>query len=81
MARLLCKCGETLSNSMAPNEVELKVFTDKEWDHIINLGQIDTIDLPDPQHDVWICLKCERIYVFEKNSDRVSKIYKREYEI
>ena len=75
MARLLCKCGVTLSNSMAPNDVELKVFKDEEWDNIINMGQIDSIDLPDPKINVWRCSVCERIYVFDKDSDKVSKTY------
>ena len=78
MARLLCKCGTTLSNTMAPNDVELKVFTDKEWDDIINLGQIDSVDLPDATRDVWRCSVCERIYVFDKGSDKASMVYKLE---
>ena len=81
MARFLCKCGAILSNSMAPNDVELKVFTDEEWDNIINLGQIDSVDLPDPTRDVWRCSVCERIYVFDKDSDRVRSIYKPEENI
>lgn len=78
MARFLCKCGETLSNSMAPNDVELRVYTDKEWDDIINLGAIDSVDIPFPKNDVWRCSKCERIYVFEAGKDAVKKVYKLE---
>lgn len=73
MARFGCRCGTILSNSLAPNDVELKVFTDKEWDDIINLGMIDSVDLPDPKHDVWRCPTCERIYVFDGN--KVIKCY------
>lgn len=75
MARLLCKCGETLSNGLCPNNVELKVFTDFEWDSIINIGVLDTIDLPDPKYDVWRCPKCERVYVFKSGCDEVIKVY------
>lgn len=75
MARFQCKCGETLSNSMAPNDVQLKVFTDREWDDIINVGMIDSVDLPDPKYDIWRCQKCERIYVFGHNSNNVIKTY------
>lgn len=79
MARLQCKCGETLSNSLAPNDVELRVYTDREWDEIINMGQIDAIDIPFPKREVWRCPKCERIYVFE--GDTVKKTYVLETEL
>ena len=35
MARLGCKCGNTLSTTSSPNDIELHVYTDKEWDEII----------------------------------------------
>lgn len=73
MARFECKCGETLSNSMAPNDVELKVYTDKEWDEIINCEIIDPIEIPSPRFSVWRCPICERIYVFD--GDEVVKTY------
>ena len=73
MANYYCKCGDRLTNQLAPNNVQLRVFTDREWDDIINLGMIDSADLPDPKYDVWRCPKCERVYVFEKN--RVIKYY------
>ncbi len=82
MARFGCKCGETLSNSMAPNDVQLRVFTDREWDGIINLGDIDSIDLPDPKKDVWMCSKCKRIYVFnEEDTSKLLRVYAIEEEI
>lgn len=68
MARFSCKCGEILSNSLAPNEIQLKIFSDQEWDDIINMGMIDSIDLPDPKFDVWKCPKCGRIYVFDDDN-------------
>jgi len=60
---------------MAPNDVELKFFSDREWDSIINLGEIDSVDLPDPAQDVWKCFACERIYFFKPNSDEIDKVY------
>jgi hypothetical protein len=78
MARMTCKCGEVLSNTLAPNDIQLRVFTDKEWDDIINIGQIDTLDLPDPKVDVWRCPKCERLYFFEDSNDKATKIYRLE---
>lgn len=73
MARFQCKCGQVLSNSLAPNDVELRVYTDKEWDDIINMGQIDSVDIPFPKRNVWRCSECERIYVFD--GDIVRKTY------
>lgn len=73
MARFQCKCGECLSNSLAPNDIELRVYTDKEWDGIVNLGEIDSVDIPLPTREVWRCPKCERIYVFHE--DELVKTY------
>lgn len=74
MARFLCVCGNTLSNSSAPNDVQLKIYTDVEWDNIINMGDlIDPTDIPNPKNDAWRCPKCERVYIFEGNN--VIKIY------
>ena len=54
MARTTCKCGEVLSNHSIPNDIQLIVYTDKEWDKI-----------PDPQYDVWRCPNCKRIAVYD----------------
>lgn len=80
MARMQCRCGEILSNTLAPNDIQLKVFTDKEWDEIISIGEIDSVDLPDPKYDVWRCTQCKRIYVFEESNDEAIMVYKLETE-
>lgn len=76
MARLNCKCGEILSNSMVPNDIELRVYTEKEWDEIMSVDNINTWEIPMPKKDVWKCPKCQRIYVFDEDSDKAIKIYK-----
>ena len=73
MARFVCKCGKILSNSAAPNDIQLRVYTDRQWDDIINTGMMDSADLPDPKYDVWRCPNCERVYVFDGN--RLIKYY------
>lgn len=73
MARFQCKCGETLSNSMAPNDIELRVYTDREWDQITNCETLDPVAIPFPKYDVWRCPSCERIYVFD--GDNIVKTY------
>ena len=75
MARMECKCGEVLSNSMAPNDIQLRVYTDKEWDSILAKDTIKTWKIPLPTYDVWKCPKCERIYVFKEELDAAVKIY------
>lgn len=75
MARMTCKCGEVLSNGAAPNKVELRVYTDFEWDRILEVDTIETWKFPLPTCDVWRCPKCERIYVFEEGNDTAVKVY------
>lgn len=66
MARLLCVCGELLSNSTLPNDVTLRVYTEKEWeDKILIHDNIETTMIPFPRYDVWRCPNCERIHVFD----------------
>jgi hypothetical protein len=68
MARFQCKCGEFLWNGLAPNDVELRVYTDKEWDRIMEKDVYNSWDIPEPKHGVWRCSKCERVYIFENNN-------------
>ncbi|MBS7532026.1 hypothetical protein IC619_016390 [Hazenella sp. IB182353] len=76
-----CVCGELLWNGKIPNDIELHVYTDKEMDDIISMGQIDTLDIPDPKYEVWRCTSCRRIYVFEENGTRIIQRYRLEYEL
>ncbi len=78
MAKMKCKCGEILSNRLTPNDVELTVYTDKEWCEILEKDIINTLDIPHPNYDVWYCSKCERIYVFKHGKNEPVKIYKLE---
>lgn len=73
-----CKCGEVLTNSSVPNDIELIVYISSEWDTILEADTIETWKIPLPKHDVWRCPKCERIYVFEDGSNKPIKIYKLE---
>ena len=75
MARMNCKCGEVLSNSAAPNDIQLRVYTDKEWDRITDCEIIQPWMIPLPEHDVWRCPVCKRVYVFESGNDIPIMIY------
>ncbi len=73
LARFLCKCGATLSNSESPNDVELHVFSDNECDDIINLNVFDPLNITSPKYEVWRCVKCGRVHVFA--GDEVVRTY------
>ena len=78
MARMECRCGKLLSNTLVPNNIELRVYTDEEWDSILQNDTIETWKIPLPVYDVWKCPECERIYVFKSGVDKAMKVYKLE---
>ena len=80
MARMNCKCGNLLSNSEAPNDVQLVVYTDREWDEITTPETLESWRIPMPTFDVWRCPKCERIYVFERGKAEAFRVYSLETE-
>lgn len=66
---MICKCGNILSTVEAPNDVQLRVYTDKEWDEIMNEEVLIPWKIPLPEYDVWMCPKCKRVYVFEDGNN------------
>ncbi|AWV32370.1 hypothetical protein [Paenibacillus odorifer] len=75
MAGYLCKCGNHLSTTETPNDIELRVYTDREWDMLIQQDLIDPITIPLPEYDVWLCPKCQRLYFFNWDTGEPVKIY------
>jgi len=73
MARFGCKCGKELSNSTNP-DIQLQVYTDKEWLQVLDLEMIEAWKIPNPPRSVWCCPDCERLYVFD-DENRVTKFY------
>lgn len=68
MATFKCYCGKVLSNSHSPNNIQLVVFTDYEWEQTqekIKYGE-DVFDV-EPKYDVWMCPNCSNVYVFDGN--------------
>lgn len=78
MARMACKCGTILSNSETPNDIQLRVYLDREWDAILEKDTIETWKIPLPAYDVWKCPTCGRIYVFSDSSGNATKVYRLE---
>lgn len=78
MARMACRCGAALSNQEAPNDIELVVYTDKEWTEICDCDSIQPWMIPSPQYEVWRCPVCKRIYVYEDGTDTPAMVYRLE---
>ncbi|MDR6884015.1 hypothetical protein [Bacillus sp. 3255] len=79
MANFRCSCGKVLSNSVSPNEVQLVIFSDGEWENIqekVKEGA-DIFDF-EPQFDVWRCPFCENIYYFKGKELIKSYVLKKE---
>lgn len=75
MARMTCKCGKQLNNHDAPNDIELVVYTDKEWDAICNCDSIQPWMIPSPKYEVWRCPICKRVYVYDRKKNLPIMIY------
>lgn len=78
MARMECKCGMLLDNHDSPNDIELIVYEDREWEDIFSKETIDVITIPLPKYNVWKCPKCKRLYIFENSNMNPIMIYKLE---
>ncbi|WP_083938152.1 hypothetical protein [Paenibacillus daejeonensis] len=80
MARFQCKCGKILSNTQCPNEIELHVFSDFQYEEITTLkpDEYGYINLPETLFDVWRCPTCERMHIFD--GAKLVKTYKIETE-
>ncbi|MBP3610366.1 MAG: hypothetical protein J6J42_08540 [Lachnospiraceae bacterium] len=78
MAKVVCSCGAELNNQEAPNNIQLRVYTDKEWDEICDCESIQPWMIPEPKYDVWKCPICKRIYVYESDSFSPIMVYRLE---
>lgn len=78
MARMMCRCGMKLNNQETPNDIQLKVYTDREWDEIFNCDSIQPWLIPTPRYDVWHCPMCKRIYVYENGQEMPVMVYQLE---
>lgn len=70
MARLKCVCGAGLSNTNAPSENILYVFTKAEVNNaIINNAEITLYDFEtgkNGEYEYWYCQNCKRVMVVER---------------
>lgn len=77
MARLKCKCGTVLSNSIDP-KIEYLLFSDDEWMKLLNMGKINdpAVEIEEPKVHLWKCLTCFRLYIFKAGVDAPIQVYK-----
>lgn len=78
MARMTCSCGEQLSNGASPNKIQLRVYTDEEWERIFDCETINPWMIPMPKYDVWRCPVCKSIYVYEDGNNKTVMVYRLE---
>ncbi|MCM1233630.1 MAG: hypothetical protein NC489_26245 [Ruminococcus flavefaciens] len=78
MARMTCDCGAKLSNQEAPNDIQLRVYTDREWEEIFDCDSIQPRMIPAPKFDVWRCPICKKIYVYSDNEELPIMVYRLE---
>jgi len=64
MAKVQCRCGEILSNHQFPNDIELIVYTSRQWESVEKALSYE--DTPEPDFDVWKCSNCERLLFFDE---------------
>lgn len=78
MASMICKCGKRLTDFEAPNDIQFRVYSDFEWDKILECDTVNTWEIPDSQYQAWKCPECERVYLFNNEKDEAIKVYKLE---
>ena len=70
MARLKCVCGAGLSNTTAPSDNILYIFTKVEVDNAINNNaEITLYDFEtgvNEEYEYWYCQECKRVLVVER---------------
>ena len=76
--RTVCTCGALLSNHQAPNDIQLRVYTDEEWEKIFDCDSIHPWMIPLPKYDVWRCPVCKSIYVYERSKQTPIMTYRLE---
>lgn len=66
LAGYRCSCGFVISNVDSPNDIELLLFSEREWEDFYDRN-LNVKDIPNTQNDVWRCPECERLYFFERS--------------
>lgn len=74
--KMICSnCKNYLSTTLAPNDVELRTYSNDEWSKVLQNGVVEGWKFPIPLYDVWRCPKCEQLYCYEDKGLQRVKIY------
>lgn len=64
MSKIGCNCGECLSNSEFPNDIEWDIYTKREFESRINNEYFKYVEEQEEVDYFWLCPKCKRAYVW-----------------
>ena len=70
--RMICECGDYLSDTSSPNDIVLWAYPERQWKEIKKLGRIDPLMIPDAMFEIWRCPKCKRLYIFPYPSNKAT---------
>ena len=77
MFKMICKCGEEL-NSFIHREIEYKIFSFEELISLLDQDEagVALSNMELGKNFIWKCLNCERIYIFDKDTNDLLRIYR-----
>ena len=83
MAGLKCTCGNGMWNGEQPNDIEIYMLSDREWDEITERDEhIMLMELPHIiKFEYWRCPECGRISVVNPKNGKKVRVYAIEREI
>ena len=77
MGGILCNvCKREISTTVSPNNVELRIYTQKEAENQLTVPLIEANDYTSAIK----CPYCLTIHSFAKNSNKIDTVYKCQYD-
>jgi len=73
MPKIMCKCGESLSYSEIPCNIQYKFISDVDYDKY--RGMIDAEALYQQMRSFIKCLKCGRLWIFWDGNNHLPSEY------
>lgn len=73
MSKMGCQCGECLSNSEVPNDIEWWIYTKEDFEQWKENDYFEYTDEHETFNGFWLCPKCKRAYVSLKVGKNMKK--------
>ena len=64
MSKMCCQCGEVLSNSIVPNDIEWNIYKKKDFENWIEKDYFEYTEEYEDFDYFWLCPKCQRAHVW-----------------